>query len=161
MSRPGVVAQQLQQDKPFSSLEEEVYLALLLAAQRITEPWAHHLRRRSGLTPNQYNVLRILRGAPAGLTCGDIGERMIARDPDITRLVDRLTRAGLVRRSRSTRDRRVVEVTITPEGLRALDDLDADVRRMPIALLGHLGPARLRQLKGLLGAVIANRGDLV
>ena len=88
-----------------------------IAAARIIEPWEKFLKATAELTPNQYNVLRILRGShPTRLPCGDIAERMIARDPDITRLVDRLSRRGLVTRVRGRRDRRVVEVGDHGEG---------------------------------------------
>jgi DNA-binding MarR family transcriptional regulator len=83
---------------------------------------------------------------------------MIARDPDVTRLVDRLARRGLVQRSRSRRDRRVVEVGISDKGLEVVRGLDAHVQRMPRAVLGHLGSDRLRQLRSLLDAVIADMG---
>jgi DNA-binding MarR family transcriptional regulator len=83
---------------------------------------------------------------------------MIARDPDVTRVVDRLAARGLVDRTRSSRDRRVVEVGITEAGVTLLRELDVHVLRMPKALLGHLGPTRLRQLRNLLDAVIADIG---
>ena len=74
-----------------------------------------------GLSPTQYNALRILRGAgDEGRSCSEIAERMINRDPDITRLVDRLERRGLVARSREGRDRRVITTRITPAGLELL-----------------------------------------
>ena len=156
---PGTVAQRLKQKSPFSSQEQEIVLGLLVAAARIGEPWTQFLKATAELTTNQYNVLRILRGShPTRLTCSDIGERMVARDPDVTRLVDRLARRGLVQRIRSRRDRRVVEVGITDEGLEVLRGLDAHVQRMPRALLGHLGVERLRQLGSLLEAVIGDMG---
>jgi len=155
----GVVARQLKQKSAFASPEQEVLLGLRIAAARVVEPWGAFLKASAGLTNSQYNVLRILRGShPTRLTCSDIGERMIARDPDVTRVVDRLTARRLVARVRSSRDRRVVEVGITEAGLALLHDLDVHVRRMPKALLGHLGPARLRQLRKLLEAVIADVG---
>jgi DNA-binding MarR family transcriptional regulator len=83
---------------------------------------------------------------------------MIARDPDVTRVVDRLAARKLVERTRSSRDRRVVEVGITEAGLTLLRELDVHVLRMPRALLGHLGPTRLRQLRTLLEALIAGIG---
>jgi len=155
----GTVARELKQKKPFSSHEEEILLGLRVAAARIVEPWAGFLKTTAQLTPNQYNVLRILRGAhPARLACSDIGERMIARDPDITRLIDRLGKRALVERLRSRRDRRVVEVGITAKGLTVVSRLDAHVQRLPKALLGHLGTERLRQLGNLLEAVISDLG---
>ena len=111
------------------------------------------------MTNSQYNALRILRGShPTRLTCSDIGQRMIARDPDVTRVVDRLTARRLVERTRSSRDRRVVEVGLTETGLALLRDLDVHALRMPKALLGHLGQTRLRQLRKLLEAVIEDMG---
>jgi DNA-binding MarR family transcriptional regulator len=155
----GTVARELKQKKPFSSPEQEILLGLLIAAARVVEPWASFLKTTAQLTSNQYNVLRILRGShPAKLACSDIAERMIDRDPDITRLVDRLETRGLVRRSRSRRDRRIVEVGITDKGLALVRGLDAHVQRLPKALLGHLGVERLGQLGSLLEAVISGLG---
>jgi DNA-binding MarR family transcriptional regulator len=156
---PSTVQQVLKQAKPFPTLEGEVFVALQLAATRTLDPWARFLRREEELTPNQYNVLRILRGAhPGGLTCGQIAERMITRDPDVTRLADRLVRDGLARRARNEADRRVVEVHIAPEGLATLARLDEPVRDMTRALLGPLGRDRLRALRDLLGALITDVG---
>jgi len=156
---PTATQQLIRQGKPFPSLEGEVFVALQLAANRTLDPWASYLRRTEGLTPNQYNVLRILRGAhPGGLTCGQIGERMITRDPDVTRLTDRLVREGLAERTRSDTDRRVVEVTIAAEGLAVLARLDDPARQMSNALLGPLGAERLRALRDLLGALLTELG---
>ena len=155
----GVVAHELKQQKPFASPEQEVLLGLRMAAARVVEPWARFLRTTAELTTHQYNALRILRGShPARLACSDIAERMIERDPDITRLVDRLEKRGLVKRGRSRRDRRVVEVGITNKGLVLVRGLDAHVQRMPKALLGQLGVERVGQLRSLLEAVISDLG---
>ncbi|HEY8670823.1 MAG TPA: MarR family transcriptional regulator, partial [Terriglobales bacterium] len=97
-----------------------------------------------------YNVLRILRGEPKGLPCGEIGCRMITRDPDITRLLDRLEKRGLISRIRDTEDRRVVLTRISSEGLKALSRLDVPVQDAHRKQLGHLGRERLRQLADLL-----------
>ena len=154
------IAQELKQKSPFSSLEQEVFLGLRLAAARVVDPWATFLKTSVQLTPIQYNVLRILRGShPDKLACSDLADRLIARDPDITRLVDRLSKRGLVKRSPGRKDRRVVEVAITDKGLEVLRELDVHVERMPKALLGHLGGENLRQLRKLLEAVISERGE--
>ena len=154
-----VVARQLKQRAPFASLEQEVLLGLRMAASRALDPWARFLKVSADLTVPQYNVLRILRGShPTRLTSGDVGERMIARDPDVTRLVDRLMTRGLVARVRSRKDRRVVEVGVTEKGLALLLEIDPHVAKMPKALLGHLGPKRLRQLTDLLDATISGMG---
>ena len=156
---PGAVARELKQQSAFVSGEQEILLGLLISSARIIEPWEKFLKTTAGLSNNQYNVLRILRGShPARLACSEIAERMIARDPDITRLVDRLTRRGLVARLRSRQDRRVVEVAITDQGRELLRTLDPHVNRMPKAMLGHLGAARLKQLGQLLEQVISGLG---
>jgi len=155
----NAVAQQLKQRKPFADTEQELVLGLRIAAARVVEPWAKFLKAQVQLSPSQYNALRILRGShPNKLACGDIGERMIERDPDVTRLIDRLAKRGLVKRGRSRQDRRVVEVGITDEGLALLKELDPYVQRFPKALLGHLGAERGRQLAALLEAVISGMG---
>ena len=155
----GVVAAELKQKRPFASSEQEIFLGLLIAGARIVEPWDRFLKANAGLTNNQYNVLRILRGShPTPLACGDIAGRMVSRDPDVTRLVDRLSRQGLVTRSRGRQDRRVVEVGITGKGRELLRELDVHVQRMPKAMIGHLGAARLKQLGQLLEHVIAGLG---
>ena len=156
----GIVARELKQQRAFSSREQEVFLGLQIAAARIIEPWERFLKAQAELTLHQYNVLRILRGShPARLPCGDIGERMIARDPDVTRLVDRLGRRGLVTRVRSRQDRRVVEVGITDKGRQILASLDGHVDRMPRAMIGHLGTRKLQQLNRLLELVMADLGE--
>ena len=102
------------------------------------------------LSPTQYNVMRILRGAPEGLACGEIACRMITRDPDVTRLLDRLEKRGLIARCRESKDRRMVSTRITPEGLRALADLDQPIQDLHREQLGHLGRNRLAELSELL-----------
>jgi DNA-binding MarR family transcriptional regulator len=155
----GVVARELKQQSAFASTEQEILLGLLIAAARIVEPWEKFLKVHANLTNNQYNVLRILRGShPTRLACSDIANRMIARDPDVTRLVDRLSRRGLVTRGRGRLDRRVVEVAITDKGREVLKSLDPHVNRMPTAVLGHLGAGKLKQLGQLLEQVIAGLG---
>ncbi|HZD04748.1 MAG TPA: MarR family transcriptional regulator [Longimicrobiales bacterium] len=131
------------------SLEQVTFLDLLRTSNRLGEGVVEVLRP-AGLTPTQYNVLRILRGSGHPLTCGEIGERMITRDPDVTRLLDRLLKRGLVTRARSRKDRRVVVTDITAEGLRILQELDEPVARLHREQLGHLGPDRLRELGRLL-----------
>jgi DNA-binding MarR family transcriptional regulator len=147
----GIQAE-IKQTKPFSSLEEEAFLALMRTADQLAWRGAEMLKQHR-LSPTQYNALRILRGAGAkGLACSEIGERMINRDPDITRLVDRLERRGLVRRSREQKDRRVITTCITPAGLEALKALDRPIEEFHRHLLGHLGESRLHSLIRLLEA---------
>jgi DNA-binding MarR family transcriptional regulator len=155
---PGAIARTLKQSR-FASGEQEVVLGVLIAAARVVEPWEKFLKATADLTNNQYNVLRILRGShPVRLACSEIADRMIDRDPDITRLVDRLSRRGLVTRSRSRQDRRVVEVGITEKGRDLLRGLDPYINRMPQAMVGHLGPMKLKQLRTLLEQLIDGLG---
>jgi DNA-binding MarR family transcriptional regulator len=102
------------------------------------------------LSPTQYNVLRILRGSPEGLPCGEIASRMVTRDPDVTRLLDRLEKRELVSRCRENKDRRTVMTRITDEGLQLLGRLDEPVQSLHRRQLGHLGRERLRTLMELL-----------
>jgi len=111
--------------------------------------------KNEDLSPTQYNVLRILRGSPDGLPCGEIANRMITRDPDITRLLDRLEKRGLISRWRESKDRRVVLGRITPNGLKLLTRLDQPVEEAHRKQLGHLGKDRLRALTELLAAARA------
>ena len=141
---------ELKQRKPFASLEEEVILNLARTAEYVGSRGAE-VFKRADLTPTQYNALRILRGAgEEGLTCGEISERMVTKDSDITRLLDRLERRGLISRERPENNRRVVVTRITHEGLALLAELDEPVNESHRKLAGHLGRARLRTLNELL-----------
>src|SRR6266446_7358421 len=131
--------------------EEAAFLDLLRTCDLLSRGPAQFLKSED-LSPTQYNVLRILRGAPAGLPCGEIGSRMITRDPDITRLLDRLEKRELISRCRETKDRRMVMARITQEGLQLLARLDAPVQESHRKQLGHLGRERLRALTELLHA---------
>jgi DNA-binding MarR family transcriptional regulator len=124
---------------------------LLRTTDVLTRPLAQVLKAQD-LSATQYNVLRILRGAPEGLTCGEAGNRMITRDPDITRLFDRMVKRGLISRRREAQDRRMVLARITPEGLAVLARLDQPVQEIHRKQLGHLGRKRLRALAELLSA---------
>lgn len=152
-SMAGRVQGEIRQRKPFRRLEDEAYVNIQRTADALMQGVAAVLKP-AGLSPTQYNVLRILRGAgPEGLACREIGARMITRDPDITRLLDRLEERRLVTRSRGAEDRRVIMTRITEEGLRILDGLDAPIESMHIAQLRHLGAKHLRTLISLLEAV--------
>jgi len=129
--------------------EEAVFLDLLRTTDMLSRGIAGILKRES-VSPTQYNILRILRGSPEGLPCGEIANRMITRDPDVTRLLDRLERRELISRCRETEDRRTVMVRITAAGLKLLARLDEPVKAAHRKQLGHLGRERLRALAELL-----------
>src|SRR2546429_8737103 len=132
------------------SLENRIFVALLETADTIGQE-AEQLVKTAGLTGAQYNVLRILRGAePEGLPCRGIGDRMISHDPDMTRLLDRMEKRGLITRERQTDDRRVVKTRITPQALRLLKTLDQPVHELHKRQFRHMPAARLKILSRLL-----------
>ena len=144
---------EIKQSKPFESLEEEVILNLARTAEYLGAR-ASEVFKRSDLTGTQYNVLRILRGAgPEGLSCREIGERMVTTVPDVTRLLDRLEARGLVSRERPAHNRRQVITRVTDEGLRLLAELDGPVVESHRRLAGHLGEKQLKTLNRLLEAL--------
>lgn len=147
--------QVLRPEKVVRTLEENAYLELLQAG-RVAERWAMEAMKPTGLTPSQFNVLRILRGArPEALPCKTISERMVHHDPDVTRLLDRLERLGWIEKSRDTRDRRVVNVAITPAGLAVIESASLVVRGCLKSALGHLDEKQLTTLIDLLVRVRA------
>src|SRR6202167_1725083 len=125
--------------------EEAAFLDLLRTTDTLSRGLVRVLKTED-LSSTQYNVLRILRGAPEGLPCGEIANRMITRDPDVTRLLDRLEKRGLISRCREASDRRTVKAQISAEGLKLLARLDEPVWAAHRRQLGHLGQQRLRAL---------------
>jgi DNA-binding MarR family transcriptional regulator len=138
------------QEPPFSSAAEEALLNVLRTSDCLSRAF-HRITRTWGLTSTQYNVLRILRGAhPHGLTCSAIGSRMIAAEPDITRLLARLKTLKLVDQHRDAQDRRVVWTHISESGLALLREMDPVIQQAPGEMLGHLDSAELAELIRLL-----------
>jgi DNA-binding MarR family transcriptional regulator len=141
---------EIKQRKPFPSLEQEVFVNLLRTADRLMQGVEKTLGRVD-LSQTQYNVLRILRGAgPDGMACRELSKRMITRDPDITRLLDRMEARSLVTRTRDTVDRRVVRAKISATGLKIVDGLDRPVQRTNRRQLGQLTRRQLEELNRLL-----------
>lgn len=126
-TRPSSIKEEIQQSKPFRSSSQEAYLALLRTADD-SKRYMSRVLEPAGVTLQQYNVLRILRGAgKEGLPTLAVGERMVERTPGVTRLIDRMERKGWVERSRCTEDRRRVWCKITQSGLALLDELQQPV----------------------------------
>ena len=118
------LATTLKQNRPFVSLEQEVYLSMLRTASELSYA-GDQFFRPFGITPSQYNVLRILRGAGTdGLCRNEISERMVTATPDMTRLLDRMESAGWVTRERAEEDRRQVSTHITKSGMELLTRLE-------------------------------------
>jgi DNA-binding MarR family transcriptional regulator len=150
------IDREIHQTKPFRSLQEQLVLNLMLTTRVVEENWAQYLKRAEGISPSQYNILRILRGArPKAARISEIGDRMVTRDPDVTRLVDRLIKQGLARRERDGDDRRVVLVEITGAGLAMLSRLDGPAGESTEAAMAGLKPQQLRTLDTLLNEVRA------
>ena len=150
---PSRIQQEIKQTRPFSSRAQEATIGLMRTADlvrravgEVVEPY--------GITLQQYNVLRILRGTcPAGtsgLPCNAIAGQMLTRDPDMTRLLDRLEKRSLISRAREETDRRVVRTCITEKGLKVLSELDTIVDECNRKHLGHMNQTQLRQLIDLL-----------
>jgi DNA-binding MarR family transcriptional regulator len=139
------LAEEIKMTQPFSLLEEEALLSIVRTADVLFQR-AAELLKPFDLSSSQYNVLRILRGAKEALACGQIAERMVSRDPDITRLLDRMEVRGLISRARDGQDRRVVKTQITSKGMNLLDEIQ------PVILAHHrkqfagFGEKKLKQL---------------
>jgi DNA-binding MarR family transcriptional regulator len=145
--------------RPQASVEERIFITLLKVADALRQE-AEQLTRTAELTGTQYNVLRILRGAePEGLPCRGIGDRMITHDPDITRLLDRMEKRGLITRERQKDDRRVVKTRITPHGLALLRPLDQPMRDLHKRQFRHMAGVRLKTLCDLLEETRANKQE--
>lgn len=143
----------------FDSAEQEAYLNLWRTYDRLKEI-EDRLFEQHGLTAQQYNALRVLRAAhPRPMPTLALGERLVSRSPDMTRLVDKLSDAGWVERERRSDNRRVVEVSITAAGMELLDQLRTAVRDAHRKQLGHLTAAQREQLISLLQLARAPHED--
>jgi DNA-binding MarR family transcriptional regulator len=160
----GKLQKEIHKTKPFDSLQQEVFLNVIRTGDYLTRAF-DELLKPQGLSITQYNVLRILRGhtehgyeSPngdaggdcGGIPCKTIGEEMITRDPDITRLLERLEARSFITRQRDTRDRRIVSTKITAEGMKILKELDKPVLELHRRQFAHMPEAKLTQLLDLL-----------
>jgi DNA-binding MarR family transcriptional regulator len=145
--------EEIKQAKPFASLQEELWLNLSRTAAMAGHALEKGLRPH-GLSPTQYNVLRILRGAgPKGLCQYEIGERLVAQVPDVPRIIERMDKAGWVQRVRAIEDRRMVMATLTAKGDGLLAELDGQVGAMVEGIFDGLAEEEMVRLIELLGAV--------
>jgi DNA-binding MarR family transcriptional regulator len=149
----GKLQEEIKQTRPFANIEEEA----LLSIRRTSDRLQHHsvqLFKPHGVTPTQYNVLRILRGAgDNGLRCSEIGERLVSSDPDITRLLGRLQKQKLIKRKRDPKDKRVIYATITAEGQRLLKEMDPTLNEDIRHMFKHMTREKLTTLVALLEEV--------
>ena len=151
---PQGLREEIGKRRPFDTPEQEAYLNLTRTESLLRADF-EALFRPYGLSEATYNALRILRGAslgdvPGKRSCHEIGEQLVARVPDVTRLIDRLEAQGLAERRRCNNDRRVVYVSITRKGLDLLDKLDEPTLELHKSQLGHMNRAELAELNRLL-----------
>ena len=150
---PSALGAELKQNKPFTSLKEEAALSIARTAAVLDHQISQALKAHA-LTPSQYNVLRILRGAGAeGLCRNEVGARLVTQVPDVTRLLDRMEDTGLISRQRGSLDRRYVTTRITRKGLELVDQLDKPMRELLHTMLGHVSDKSLRAVVDGLAAV--------
>jgi DNA-binding MarR family transcriptional regulator len=156
MAATSRLQEELRQTKPFHSLEQEALLSIERTSAMLNHGVADALKRYD-VTPTQYNVLRILRGAgERGLCRNEVRDRLVSQVPDVTRLLDRMEEMGLVERERAADDRRMVLTRLTRRGSQLLARIDEPVARLHQRQLGHLSAAKLRTLIALLAE--ARRG---
>lgn len=153
------LAQELRMSRPFDLIEEETWLAILRTAD-VLQRRASQILTPFDITPAQYNVLRILRGSPSGLACSQISERLIAHDPDVTRLLDRMEAQHWVKRKRSATDRRVVLVFITSAGIGLLEELKPLITTYHRQQFSNWGEKTLKQFLTLLARVRETKPQL-
>lgn len=145
----SLLQHELKRKQPFDFPEQEALLNIVRTADQLQLHFAR-MFRRFGLTPQQYNILRILRGEGAPLPILEIAARMITVVPGITGLIDRLESAGLVARKRCDNDRRVIYVLITPKALDLLAEIDEPLTDLHRELLGHLTADELTEMSRLM-----------
>ena len=142
--------EELKTSADFASIQQEAYLSLLVTVDRIYRRHADFMAEY-GVSPKQYNILRILRGAGnAGLPVMEIGRRMVEKSPDISRITTRLIDMKLVNRRRQRNDRRVVKVTISAKGLKLLEKMDEPIGKQIDHLLSGMKKGELQSLIELL-----------
>lgn len=129
----------------FEGPVQEAMLALMVTASGLRSEFDRTLATQ-GLTGEQFNILRILRGQPEGHQCGEIANRMVDRSPDVTRRIDSLEKQGLVERAHSTVDRRVVNVCITQKGLDILENIEPNLKQFEQKVSEHISEADLKKL---------------
>jgi DNA-binding MarR family transcriptional regulator len=147
---PASLQNELKKKLPFDLPQEEVNLNIQRTYGVLMGP-VHKLLKQHQLSPPLYNILRILRGVGSdGLSCSHIGDRMVTREPDVTRLIDRLEQAGWVKRDRCSKDRRVVTITLTPPGKKLVNKLDEPMLDLHRDSLGHLTKKEMTEFNRLL-----------
>lgn len=153
------LAKELGKKHPFTVPAEEAFLNILRTCSMLTAQ-SNRVLREKGLAEPSYNILRILRGAGAEGRCGfEIADQLVAQVPDMTRLIDRLEKLGLLERKRVDQDRRLVRCFITAEGLRVLKELDQPLMEIHKKQFGRLTKQQIEQINELMVALRASSAD--
>ncbi len=144
-----------------ATLTRETYRNLIRVHERLTSELAALLRSH-GASTAQYNVMRVLHGAPSdGAPCQYIGAHLLTKVPDVTRLIDRMVAADLVRRERSQKDRRIVLVNLTSKGRDIFERLEGPVEALHAEQLAHLSDSQAKTLnQALLGVLQQSREEI-
>lgn len=152
----GTIYKEIKQTRPFAHPHEEAFVCALRTTDLLRSSLEKVLAAW-GISVEQYNALRILAGAPsAGHPTLEVAARMVSRAPNITRLVDKLIEKRLVRRDRISEDRRIVQIRITPEGLKVLNEANPAVKRRILQMLSSLDESRLKLFIECLDSIRAN-----
>lgn len=152
MKSRSSIQREIKQTRPFSTVSQEAVVSLLRTASSVAREF-DRLTQEEGVTLQQYNILRILRGAGESLPTMEIGERLLQQTPGISRLLERLDKRGLIRRLQGPEDRRQVLCALTPSGRRIVDKLDGPVNRMDEAVMASLDDRERKDLVRLLETI--------
>jgi DNA-binding MarR family transcriptional regulator len=148
----------LMADDSSGGAEHQAYLNLVRTHERVNRDLARFFEER-GTTATQFQVLQVLHREGGGLSCQEIGEHMLKKVPDVTRLLDRLEKAGLISRSRCERDRRVVRSGLTERGRELVETTEGPLAEARRALLGGLDEGEVKMLRDLLEKASSDSGD--
>ncbi len=149
---------ELKKRLPFDSVEQEAALAVMRTSDLLENRLARLLREH-GLTPTQYNILRILRGEGRPLPCLEVAQRMIQVAPAITRVVEQLLTLQLITKTQSSQDRRVFEIELTPSAKRKLKRIDAPILELHSSLLSNISQSDQKTLIRILESVRGSIAD--
>lgn len=147
--RRSTIRQEIKQKRPFHSMAQEAVVSLMRTVGVVTYEF-EKVMQAEGITLQQYNVLRILRGAGEPLPTMEIGKRLLQQTPGVCRILDRLERHGLIKRVRGTEDGRQVLCSLTTTGRRTVDRLDAPVSALDMESMAPLGQSGQKELIRLL-----------
>ena len=155
MAKIKTIKETIKQGVPFKSVQQETMMSLIRTSSQVKHCIDSNLNI-SNLSSQQYNVLRILRGAAKAIPIMDISDRLVEPTMGITRLINKLNKSGYIDRFQSDTDRRVFNIAINKKGLDLLASLDEKVDRIDEKIFGSMSEAKLKKLTHLLDEARAN-----